>query len=125
MSSERTMSDNTVFVQCIGENGPMTPEDCAKWLDAKYARHGELEDKRVDAARYLWLNADGDRCAQVVADAYSDWDTDVHWEEHFDAAVTEAMRRASSNDRCVNCGVKRSLHSAGGVGSCGVWAGPS
>jgi hypothetical protein len=45
MSSERTMSDNTVFVQCIGENGPMTPEDCAKWLDAKYARHGELEDK--------------------------------------------------------------------------------
>jgi hypothetical protein len=24
---------------------PLTPEDCAKWLDAKYARHHELEDK--------------------------------------------------------------------------------
>jgi hypothetical protein len=63
----------------------------------------EIEKLRVDAARYLWLNADGDRCAQVVADAYSDWDTDIAWEEHFDAAVTEAMRCA---DACMfpDCG---------------------
>lgn len=33
------------FPDCIGEDGPMTPEQCAQWLDAKYARHGELEDK--------------------------------------------------------------------------------
>jgi len=31
--------------QFIGENGPMTSGDCARWLEAKYARHHELEDK--------------------------------------------------------------------------------
>lgn len=28
------------------------------------------------------------------------------------------------NVPCVNCGVKRSLHNAGGVGACGIWAEP-
>lgn len=28
-----------------GENGEMTPADCIQWLEAKYARHGELEDQ--------------------------------------------------------------------------------
>jgi hypothetical protein len=31
--------------QFIGENGPMTAGDCARWLEAKHARHHELEDK--------------------------------------------------------------------------------
>lgn len=34
-----------------GDNGPITPEQCALWLDAKYSRHGELEDH----AAALWL----------------------------------------------------------------------
>lgn len=35
----------TPHMNAIGEDGPMTPEQCAAWLDAKYARHGELEDQ--------------------------------------------------------------------------------
>jgi hypothetical protein len=34
-----------------GEDGPITPEQCALWLDAKYRRHGELEDR----AAAMWL----------------------------------------------------------------------
>ena len=30
---------------CTGEDGPMSAEDCAGWLDRKYARHHELEDQ--------------------------------------------------------------------------------
>jgi len=52
-----------------------------------------IERLRIDAARYLWLNEDADRCAQVVADAYDTWDTDVHWDEHFDAAITHQMEQ--------------------------------
>lgn len=31
--------------QFMGDDGPMTSGDCARWLEAKFARHGELEDK--------------------------------------------------------------------------------
>jgi len=34
-----------------GEDGPITAEQCALWLDAKYRRHGELEDR----AAAMWL----------------------------------------------------------------------
>ena len=34
-----------------GDDGPITPEECARWLEAQYARHGELEDKA--AAQWL------------------------------------------------------------------------
>jgi len=29
----------------VGENGPMTVEDCVHWLHAEYSRHNELEDE--------------------------------------------------------------------------------
>lgn len=45
-SKERTFDPNI-----CGENGPMTPEQCALWLDAKYRRHGEPEDR----AAAMWL----------------------------------------------------------------------
>lgn len=34
-----------------GEDGPITPEQCALWLDAKYRRHDEMEDR----AAAMWL----------------------------------------------------------------------
>lgn len=34
-----------------GDDGPITPEECALWLDAKYRRHAELEDR----AAAMWL----------------------------------------------------------------------
>lgn len=34
-----------------GDDGPITPDQCALWLDAKYRRHGELEDR----AAAMWL----------------------------------------------------------------------
>jgi hypothetical protein len=34
-----------------GDDGPITPEQCALWLDAKYRRHEELEDR----AAAMWL----------------------------------------------------------------------
>lgn len=34
-----------------GDDGPITAEECALWLDAKYRRHGELEDR----AAAMWL----------------------------------------------------------------------
>lgn len=33
------------YPPCIGDNGPMTSGDCARWLEAKYSRHHELEDQ--------------------------------------------------------------------------------
>ena len=41
-----------------GEDGPITPEECARWLETKYARHGELEDR----AAAQWLRR---LCAEV------------------------------------------------------------
>lgn len=33
------------YPPCIGKSGPMTSGDCARWLEAKYSRHHELEDQ--------------------------------------------------------------------------------
>ena len=41
-----------------GDDGPITPEECARWLEAQYARHGELEDR----AAAQWLRR---LCAEV------------------------------------------------------------
>lgn len=40
-----TRSSNDETPPCIGDDGPMTSGDCARWLEAKYSRHGELEDQ--------------------------------------------------------------------------------
>lgn len=62
----------------------------------EYSHRGDEIDRwRESGERYEWLTADADRCAQLVSDAYDDWNTDDHWDKHFDASVTEAQRRAS------------------------------
>lgn len=39
------MTKDHNYPPCIGESGPMTSGDCARWLEAKYSRHHELEDQ--------------------------------------------------------------------------------
>lgn len=46
MSDPRTKtSKDHNYPPCIGDDGPMTSGDCARWLEAKYSRHHELEDQ--------------------------------------------------------------------------------
>lgn len=62
------MTDNIpTDEQFIGENGPMSPEDCALWLDAKYRRHHELED-RASAQLIRWQDAEIKRLRKQLYD---------------------------------------------------------
>ena len=55
---ERLRSEQPQDQSICGDDGPITPEECARWLEAQYARHGELEDK----AAAQWLRK---LCAEV------------------------------------------------------------
>lgn len=49
-----------------------------------------------DSRRYRWLMEDADRAAQLIADAYSGWDTDDPWREWVSSmidAATLAIRK--------------------------------
>lgn len=50
-ASEYRTSNPLLDPNICGDDGPITPEQCAQWLDAKYLRHGELEDR----AAAMWL----------------------------------------------------------------------
>ena len=55
-----------------GDDGPITPEECARWLEAQYARHGELEDRA--AAQWLRrLCAEVERLAQERGEWARKW----------------------------------------------------
>jgi hypothetical protein len=55
-----------------GDDGPISPEECAQWLDAKFKRHGEAEDRA--AAQWLRkLSTRLDRVTQLetrIVDLY-------------------------------------------------------
>ena len=48
-----------------GDYGPLSVEDCASWLDRKYSRHGEIEDKGC-AELLRALKADNERLAAAL-----------------------------------------------------------
>lgn len=50
-SGDETPAGHLTDPAICGEDGPITPDQCALWLDAKYRRHGELEDR----AAAMWL----------------------------------------------------------------------
>lgn len=50
MDANQTSNEQLDPAIC-GDDGPITPERCALWLDAKYSRHHELEDR----AAAMWL----------------------------------------------------------------------
>ena len=60
----------------------VTEADGSKWVDAESYDEIQLEvtGLRVDAAWWRWFISDGDRCVDLVADAYHGWDTDESWE---------------------------------------------
>ena len=43
-----------------------------------------------------WLLKDGDRCASVIADAYSAWDTDIPWTDALLAEIEHRRQRGQS-----------------------------
>ena len=45
------MTNQQVDPAICGDDGPITPEECALWLDAQYRRNGDLEDR----AAAMWL----------------------------------------------------------------------
>ena len=49
-----------------GDYGPLSVEDCASWLDRKYSRHGEIEDKGC-AELLRALKAENARLSEVAA----------------------------------------------------------
>jgi hypothetical protein len=59
VSSQMLMDPNI-----CGDDGPISPEDCALWLDKKYSRHGELEDR----AAAMWLRKLACRAASKTGD---------------------------------------------------------
>jgi len=59
----------------------------------------EIEELRADARRYRWLMEDADRAAQLIADAYSDWDTDEPWREWPDSMIDAAINAVSKRER--------------------------
>jgi hypothetical protein len=56
------------------------------------ALKAENERLRKIAAKYELLAADGDRCAELVATAYDEWDTDIPWFRQLDCAVAECQQ---------------------------------
>ncbi len=65
------------------------------------------ETRRLFPDAIAWLLEDGDRCASVVADAYSAWDGDRPWP---DALMSEiAHRRATSVRAPVICTTHRTF----------------
>lgn len=49
--TDHSLTKDQIDPAICGDDGPITPEQCALWLDAKYRRHGELEDR----AAAMWL----------------------------------------------------------------------
>lgn len=106
------MTDETIArtsnPQCIGENGTMSPQDCAQWLDKKYSRHRELEDQasaqmiRNQAAEIERLRAAlsliGDKCDVVLGTPPPHqhvWDEALSFEK---CGGCDAMRPARYTD---------------------------
>lgn len=79
------------------------PDDDLRVLARQFLRTEDL------AERYRWLAADADRAAQLLSDAYQDWDTDVEWGPYLNGRIDEA--RAAKSDAlplasgwCPKCG---------------------
>lgn len=79
------MTKDDLDPSICGEDGPISAEDCALWLDAKYRRHGELEDR----AAAMWLRklsarpaAEPKACQHTSTDSWwgsGERDGGVYW----------------------------------------------
>lgn len=119
-------------------SGEPYPTGIARWA-IQWPKHkaGETSDIALDARRYRRLQVLG--CAVMNTpqlekglvsrwtnlDAIIDADLKAHPSRGEDSplepAPVKAIADQDPNERCGNCDVKRSLHDAGGVGSCRNW----
>lgn len=51
----------------------------------------------TDMEMTAWLLEDADRCAGVVADAYSGWDTDKPWRDTLEAEIKHQRSTANQS----------------------------
>jgi len=80
MVEGKHMGGSDVCVTCAAH--------CVTAIDDQF----EIERLRKIAAKYELLSADGDQCAELVATAYDEWDTDIPWFRQLDCAVAECQQ---------------------------------
>lgn len=89
---------------CIGDDGPMTSGDCARWLEAKYSRHGELED-RASAQMIRNQASEIHRLRAIIAGNKQEpfetngWQSIEQWESDEQAPVEVLVAHPTENNR--------------------------